>query len=608
MDDDEQEMYFEVIKTTPTPFDRYVSRGDIEDVVDIPGPRMEVERGAIRAVRFTMSDQSARFVPIIGSAGSGKTHFYWVLKSKDIAPEDMNYITVYVPSPPSPTRILLHVYTALMDEVGIEILNIVAKKVLIDFGAMERMKRGFSYVSAEQVARTAMRFYPGLNVDVLKSLILFGMGKKTGQHQEAEIAEAWLLGEAISEEEMDKIGVKSLIEDDDVCLAAIKLFVENMDRPIVLYFDELEIPFRMFGEDAEIRIWETMKRLYNELQNVVIVASCLLEVWDKIESLADSAMRSRMETTLRLYPFKVEDIKEFYVRAMSHFWDVNNLPDPENKFFPLEEFVFDKIYHRSKGNPRDSIKLTRKAIDEKIDPYIEHDLTLPEAERVIPPEQVEAPVTETVKITTAEEALALARAETNTTVTQEVGKEVTPSVELAEILAIDVNPGSIVGGALCSVQAIARNLGKLNEISLDLDFEFRTEKKKQKLGGTVKRGPNMLIGVEVPSVKSFDKPGGVAAYYAIRRVHDALKNGVITKGCLITPTGTKGNKYTQVRESAGNNIMIIELNQEEAEDLIRKCQEKPITQLTPLIKLLFPDYEPEPEAEPEPEVRPYSES
>ena len=178
MDDEEQEMYFEVIKTTPTPFDRYVSRGDIEDVVDIPGPRMEVERGAMRAIRFTLSDQSARFVPIIGSAGSGKTHFYWVLKSKDIAPEEINYITVYVPSPPSPTRILLHVYTALMDEVGIEILNIVSKKVLTDFGATERMKRGFSYVSAEQVARTAMRFYPGLNVDVLKSLILFGMGIK----------------------------------------------------------------------------------------------------------------------------------------------------------------------------------------------------------------------------------------------------------------------------------------------------------------------------------------------------------------------------------------------------------------------------------------------
>jgi hypothetical protein len=120
----------------------------------------------------------------------------------------------------------------------------------------------------------------------------------------------------------------------------------------------------------------------------------------------------------------------------------------------------------------------------------------------------------------------------------------------------------------------------------------------------------MLIGVEVPSVKSFDKPGGVAAYYAIRRLNDALKNGVITKGCLITPSGTKGNKYMQVRESAGNNIIVIELNQEEAEDLIRKCQEKPITQITPFIKLLFPDYEPEPDAEPEveTEVRPYSES
>ena len=596
MNDDEQEMYFEAIKISPTPFDRFVSRGDIEDVVDIPGPRMEVERGALRAVRFTWSDKSARFVPIVGDAGSGKTHFYWALKSKDIAPEDINYITVYVPSPPSPTRILLHVYTALMDEVGIEVLNIVAEKILTDFGAMERMKRGFSYVSAEQVARTAMRFYPGLNVDVLKSIILFGMGKKTGQHQEAEIAEAWLLGEAISEDEMDKIGVKTLLEADDVCLAAIKLFVENLDKPIIFYFDELEIPFRMFGADAEIRLWETLKRMYNELQNVVLVASCLFEVWDKIESLADSAMRSRMESTLRLFPFNVDDIKEFYVRAMNHFWDSQNLPNPEIDFFPLEEFVFEQIYRRSEGNPRESIKLIRRALDEKIDSYIEPDLTRPAELIVTAPEEIDISVTEKVKVTTADEAVALATPEQIATITQEISKEVTPSVELAEILAIDINAGSVTGGTICSVLTIAKQIGRFDEISMDLDFEFEIGKKKQKIGGTLKRGDN-LIGVEVPSVKSFDKPGGVAAYYAIRRLHDALKNGIISKGCLVTPSGTKGNKYMQVRESAGNNIIVIELNQEEAEDLIRTCQENPLPQLLPLIKSVFPDYEPEPEVE-----------
>ena len=596
MNEDEQEMYFETIKTSPTPFDRYVSRGDIEDVVDIAAPRMEVERGALRAIRFTVSDTTARFVPIVGDAGSGKTHFYWVLKSKDIAPEDMNYITVYVPSPPSPTRILLHVYTALMDEVGIEVLKIVADKILTDFGAIERMKRGFSYVSAEQVARTAMRFYPGLNVDVLKSIILFGMGKKTGQVQEAEIAEAWLLGEAISEDDMEKIGVKSLIEDDDVCLAAIKLFVENMDRPIIFYFDEMEIPFRMFGEDVEIRLWETMKRLYNELKNIVIVAACLFEVWDKIESLADSAMRSRMESTLHLHPFKVEDIKEFYVRAMNHFWDSQNLPNLDDQFFPLAEFVFDKIYQRSEGNPRESIKLIRKAIDEKTDSYVEPDLTLPEEVKVIAPEEIEVAVTEKVTIETAKEAVALATAEPIMTETQEISEGITPSVEPAEILAIDVNPGSVTGGAVCSILTIAKKIGKQDEISMDLEFEFEVGKKKQKIGGAIIQG-DMVLGIEVPSVKSFDKPGGVAAYYAIRRLHDALKNGVISKGCLITPEGTKGNKYMQVRETAGDGIIVIELNQEAAEDLIRHCQETPITQTLPLIKLVFPDYEPEPEPE-----------
>jgi hypothetical protein len=606
MNEDEQEMYFEAIKTSPTPFDRYVSRGDIEDVVDIPGPRMEVERGVMRAIRFTRSDQSARFVPITGEAGSGKTHFYWVLKSKDFAPEgtEYDYLSVYVPSPPSPTRILLHVYTALMDEVeSIEILKTVADKILTDFGATKRMKRGFSYVSAEQVARTAMRFYPGLNVDVLKAIILFGMGKKTGQMQEAEIAEAWLLGEAISEDEMDKIGVKTLLEDDDVCLAAIKLFVENMNKPIIFYFDEMEIPFRMFGEAAETRLWETLKRMYNELKNVVIVVSCLFEVWDKISSLADSAMRSRMESTLRLYPFKVDDIKEFYVKAMNHFWDSQNLPNPDDGVFPLEDFVFEKIYQRSRGNPRESIKLIRKAIDEKVDLYVEPDLTLPEEVKAIAPEKVEAAISETVKVETAEESIALATTEPITTDTQGISEATTPSVDLAEILTIDVNPGSITGGAVISVLTIAKKIGRQDDISMDLDFEFEVDSKKQTIGGIIRKG-DMVIGVEVPSVKGFDKPGGVAAYYAIRRLRDALKTDQITSAVLITPNDTKGNKYMQIRQSISDDLIVIELDQEEAEDLIKQCQENPITQALPLIKLVFPDYEPEPEPEIEPESVP----
>jgi hypothetical protein len=284
---------------------------------------------------------------------------------------------------------------------------------------------------------------------------------------------------------------------------------------------------------------------------------------------------------------------------MNHFWDSQNLPNPDDGVFPLEDFVFGNIYRRSRGNPRESIKLIRKAIDEKVDSYIEPDLTLSEEVKVIAPDKVEAAVSETVKAETAEEAIALATTEPIMTDTQGISEATTPSIELAEILAIDVNPGSITGGAVCSVLTIAKKIGKQDDISMDLDFEFEVGGKKQTIGGIIRKG-NMIIGVEVPSVKGFDKPGGVAAYYAIRRLRDALKNDQITSAVLITPNDTKGNKYMQIRQSISDDLIVIELNQEEAEDLIKQCQENPIAQALPLIKLVFPDYEPEPEIEPEP--------
>ena len=42
--DEQKELYLDVLKEGTTPFDRFVSRGDVEDPVDIPNPRREIDR------------------------------------------------------------------------------------------------------------------------------------------------------------------------------------------------------------------------------------------------------------------------------------------------------------------------------------------------------------------------------------------------------------------------------------------------------------------------------------------------------------------------------------------------------------------------------------
>jgi len=65
-------MYFDILRNDP-PLTRYVSRGDTPDVIDVPGPHKDADRAIFRAVRFTMKDNTPRFQPILGSAGTGTT-------------------------------------------------------------------------------------------------------------------------------------------------------------------------------------------------------------------------------------------------------------------------------------------------------------------------------------------------------------------------------------------------------------------------------------------------------------------------------------------------------------------------------------------------------
>ena len=75
----------------------------------------------------------------------------------------------------------------------------------------------------------------------------------------------------MDEDELDTLGINSVIEEDDICLAMIKLLTEHTDKTIVLYFDELESPYRMHGAEAEQKFLEILKRLYNEVKNLVII-------------------------------------------------------------------------------------------------------------------------------------------------------------------------------------------------------------------------------------------------------------------------------------------------------------------------------------------------
>ena len=574
-------MYLDVLREAPIlPFSNFVSRGDLPDKIDVARPRAYIDREVYRLVQQTSRDRSSRLIPILGSAGSGKTHAYHSFKDKErenkkkleqsqevqeieVGVLPVNWTIVYVPSPPASIRVLLHVYTCIIEELGAELLDIVSIKLVKKWGGE---KKGiFQKPKIDEVIQVGIREFPGVFADCVKALVTYQLDKsKKG------LAERWLLGEDLEDEELSELGINSVVEEDDVCLALIKIITENLDKVLILYFDELESPYRMLGEVAERKFLEIIKRLYNEVKGLVITIAVLKEIWPRIIEIADAPLRSRMEPEQDLKPFSLNDLKIFFSRSMESFWEENNLNPPLYPLFPLNEKLIELIYEKTKGNPRNSIKLCRRFIDKVVMEEMTVEELLEVGADIVatarPPSEMEEEVVDFSK-------------------PREVIKKTIEDILAEEEYSIDVNPQSVAGATLKCINMVGDDKGK--KYKTQMEFKFKMGKRAQTLAALIET-EGRKWGLEIPSIKTFDRSAGVAGYYAAKRLKDAITEKVIDYGVLVVPTGTGGAKYEMIlKDNPG--IYKVELDNEIGKELIQNALKYPTQKGWDIAKIIFKD-------------------
>ena len=584
LSDDEKNLYIDVLKEAPIlPFSNFVSRGDIPDKIDISRPRSFIDREVYRLVRQTYRDRSARLIPILGSAGTGKTHAYHSFKDKErenrkkleenaeaeeidtsqLEPTD--WTIIYIPSPPASIRVLLHVYTCIIEDVGPEILDIVSERLVREkWGG----KKGglFQKPKIEEVIQKGIREFPGVFADCVKALVTYQLDKS-----KRALAERWLLGEDLEPEELNELGINSVVEEDDVCLAMIKIITENLDRVLILYFDELESPYRMLGEAAERKFLEILKRLYNEVKGLVIIIAVLKEIWPRILEIADPPLRSRMEPEEDLKPFSLNDLKIFFSRSMEAFWEENNLNPPLYPLFPLNEKLIEIIYEKTQGNPRNSIKLCRRFIDKVVTEEMSVEELLEASANIVatakPPRKEQE-----------EEIVDFSKP-------RDLIKKTIEEILAEEEYVIDVNPSSVAGATLKSI--IKAGEEKNKDFNTQMEYKFMMGKRSQTLAAMIETGGKKW-GLEIPSIKTFDRSAGVAGYYAAKRIKDGITEKAIDEAILIVPEGTGGAKYEMILKQ-NPEIHTIELNNNLGEELIANALTYPTKEGWDIAKIVFPD-------------------
>ncbi|MBY8996929.1 MAG: hypothetical protein KGD60_04305 [Candidatus Thorarchaeota archaeon] len=479
------------------------------DDVDIPGPHQDADRAIWRVARFTMKDHTPRLQPILGSAGMGKTHLYWVIKEQEDIFAAGNFLAVYVPSPPSSVRVPLHLHACIVDEAGDELFEETVDMLISKFGGVKGVTHEiYDYTYAME---RLLVDYPGISSDAVKALLRYRLDPAT-----RDLARRWLLGDALSEQELQRLGVRTILDEDDVTMAMLKILAEGSERPIVLFIDEMEGPYNAYGEDAERHFLEILKRLYNETKNVVIIASCLSEIWDRIYAIADGPMKSRMEAPVHLRPFSRDDVASFVSETMNKYWRQQNIEPPPDQLYPYTAEDIEIAFKKSEGNPREAIRYLIPRLDEILFDKVDVE--------VAPQEDYVIKLTSTVVMNSIVEAIILA-----------------------------ANPLGI-------------------EVELQVSGTG-TQKQQAAIVELNKDGVTQYVGIDLPNVKDWDRSGGVAAFYSAKRLKKVLDAKAVKAIIIAIPAATKGAKFEALSAELGSKMLALRFEEETATAFIRDTAE-----------------------------------
>ncbi|MFX1254915.1 MAG: helicase HerA domain-containing protein [Promethearchaeota archaeon] len=167
--------------------------------------------------------------------------------------------------------------------------------------------------------------------------------------------------------------------------------------------------------------------------------------------------------------------------------------------------------------------------------------------------------------------------------------EDTPEDLLSEETEITADPPSVAAGILKSIEAIAQKHNR--SVEIEEGYSFTISGKTKKIAGFLTY-KEIRLGIDVPSVKSFDQKGGIAAYHTLKRLCDIIKVGSIDKAIIIVPPETGGVKYEALLKANRNKVNVFEMNEKEAEDFIRAgLLKKPNEKGYEVAKIVFPDLE-----------------
>jgi len=327
------------------PFHNFTARSDTPEFFNLNRPNKEALKQVIRFLEIIRKKKrKSVLLPIIAEAGYGKTHFYWVLRETIT-----DAYVVYIPVPTNPNRVYSHFYFETIKAGGVPLLEYISDALTQKYQKVEH----------------AAVDYSGMGNIVIEGFFALKDPKQS------KMALKWLTGFDIDAETTNF--KRTIMDDEELAFAALKVILKIIDKPIIFFVDELESLFIALGPESELQFLETLKKMHNEASNFILCLACLATLWDKILDLSSTAVQSRIEPPVVLKRFLKKDIRNYCNQMLHDFHQkFEILPPDQNTLWPLEKADIESAYAYSHGNPREAIKWLAGCIEERKGPLLEN--------------------------------------------------------------------------------------------------------------------------------------------------------------------------------------------------------------------------------------------
>ncbi|UCG90704.1 MAG: hypothetical protein JSU57_02955 [Candidatus Heimdallarchaeota archaeon] len=325
------------------PFHNFTARSDIPELFNLNRPNKEALNLVIRFLEIVRrKKRESVILPIIAEAGYGKTHFYWVLRETIT-----EAYVVYIPVPTNPNRVYSHFYFETVKAGGAPLLEYVAD-------ALTQKYRKVEHAAAD---------FPGMGNIVINGFFALKDPKQS------RLALKWLTGFDIDDETAHF--KRTIMDDEELAFAALKVILKVIDKPIIFFIDELESLFIALGPEAELQFLETLKKMHNEASNFILCLACLTTLWDTILDLSSTAVQSRIEPPVVLKRFSKKDIQAYCLQMLQDFHSkFEIILQDGNSLWPLNKADIESAYAYSHGNPREAIKWLAGCIEDRKTPLL----------------------------------------------------------------------------------------------------------------------------------------------------------------------------------------------------------------------------------------------